>query len=59
MQRSQDTPPLPRAFPLWPLCAQGSPLELHLAAHFMEDRGPAMHSYADWMMLIHKAVLSK
>jgi len=38
---------------------QGSPLELHLAQYFVEDRGPGMHSYADWMLLIHKAVLSK
>lgn len=38
---------------------QGSPLELHLAQHFVEDRGPTSHSYGDWMLLVHKAVLSK
>jgi hypothetical protein len=38
---------------------QGSTLEMHLAQYFVEDRAPTLHSYADFMMVVHKAVQSK
>ncbi len=38
---------------------QGGPLEVHIAQYFVEDRGAAPQSYADWMLAIHKGVLQK
>jgi len=38
---------------------QGSPLEVHCAQYFVEDRGAASTSYSEFMMGLHKGVLSK
>lgn len=48
--------------PLQPQCfvvRQGSPLEAHCAQYFVEDRGAASVSYSEFMMNLHKGVLSK
>lgn len=38
---------------------QGSPLEVHVMPYLVEDRMPAVPSYSDFMMVLHKGVLSK
>ena len=38
---------------------QGSPLEVHVLPYFVEDRSQATPSYADFMLAMHKGVLSK
>ncbi|KAL6763866.1 COP-II coat subunit [Haematococcus lacustris] len=48
--------------PLYQQCfvvRQGSPLEMHVAQYFVEDRGPAVPSYPDWMLSIYKGVMAK
>jgi protein transport protein SEC24 len=38
---------------------QGTPLEAHVVPYFIEDRSHGQLSYADWVMALHKAVMSK
>ena len=46
--------PLPRPYHL----CQGSPLEVHVAPYFVEDRSQAAPSYADFVLALHRGVLS-
>lgn len=34
-------------------------LQVHVAQYFVEDRGPSTPSYADFMVMVHKGVMSK
>ena len=48
--------------PLWQQCfvvQQGMPLEMHMVPYFVEDRSQATPSYADFMLTLHRGVLSK
>ncbi|MEW5302407.1 MAG: hypothetical protein WDW36_005198 [Sanguina aurantia] len=38
---------------------QGSPQEVHALPYFVEDRSQASPSYSDYMVTLHKAILSK
>lgn len=38
---------------------QGSPLEMHVAPYFVEDRGPSTQAYGDYLQTVHKAVMAK
>ena len=37
---------------------QGSQMEMHVLPFFVEDRGPQADGYIDYMLRMHKAVLS-
>jgi len=38
---------------------QGSPMEMHMLPYLVEDRTQTTPSYADFMLLLHKSVMSK
>ncbi|GLC34598.1 hypothetical protein PLESTB_001244000 [Pleodorina starrii] len=38
---------------------QGSGLDAHVLPYFVEDRSPSTQSYAEYMVLLHKSVMSK
>lgn len=48
--------------PLYQQCyvvKQGSPMEVHVMQYLVEDRMPATPSYTDFMMSVHRGVMSK
>ena len=47
--------------PLYPqsfVVKQGSQMEIHVLPYFVEDRAPQADGYIDYLLRMHKAILS-